>query len=126
VHELPHAAATPAPTQLPLAHCVFPAAHAVAHAVPSQVGTDPGTPLAQRVQAAPHAVTSVDGTHCPPQGLKPPAQLKAQASFTQVGVPPSGAVQTLHDGPHALGEVRETHAPPQPLKPGLQAREHWP
>jgi hypothetical protein len=54
VQPAPHAAATPSPTQLPVAppQRVFPAAQVVLHEVPSHVGTEPGTPSAQRVHVA--------------------------------------------------------------------------
>jgi hypothetical protein len=56
---------------------VFPAEHVVAQFVPSQVGTDPGTPSAQRVHEAPHAVTSFALAQTPLHGLKPAVHVKA-------------------------------------------------
>ncbi len=124
----PQAAATPCPTQLPVAppHRVFPAAHVVLHEVPSQVGNEPGTPSGQRVHEAPHAVTSVALAHAPLQGLKPLAQVYAQVSFVQTGAPPSGAPHVEHEGPQAVVELEGSHAPLQRLNPVLQVMSHWP
>lgn len=124
----PQADATCGPTQLPgpVPHWVLPLAHVVPQLVPSQVGTEPGTPSGQRVQLAPHAVTSVAEAHWPLQGLKPVAQVNAQALLRQIGAPPSGAEQTLQDGPQADAVVSGTHAPEQKLKPATQAMLHAP
>lgn len=128
VHAAPQAEAMPSPTQLPAGppQRVAPAAQVVLHDVPLQVGTEPGTPWAQRVQAAPHAVTSVALAHSPLQGLKPAAHVKAQAPFAQTGVPPSGALQLEHEVPHAVMEVLGAQAPLQRLKPTSQVTSHWP
>jgi hypothetical protein len=98
----------------------------VLHEVPSQVGMEPGTPSAQRVHVAPHAVTSFALAHSPLHGLNPVAQVYAQVSFVQTGAPPSGAPQVEHEGPQAVVEMEGSHAPLQRLKPGLQVMSHWP
>lgn len=128
VQPAPHAAATPSPTQLPVAppQRVLPAAQVVLHEVPSQVGIEPGTPSAQRVHVAPHAVTSVALAHSPLHGLKPLAQVYAHALLVQTGAPPSGAVHVEHEGPQAVVDVAGAQTPLQRLKPVVQVMSHWP
>lgn len=128
VQPAPHAAATPSPTQLPVAppQRVFPAAQVVLHEVPSHVGTEPGTPSAQRVHVAPQAFTSVALAHSPLHGLNPVAQVYAQALLVQTGAPPSGAVHVEHEGPHAVVDVAGAQTPLQRLKPVVQVTSHWP
>jgi hypothetical protein len=95
-----------------LSQLAKPAAHAIPHTPPAQVGVEFGS-VGHGMHAAPQVATSLFETHADPQRWKPVRQAKPHDVPLHVAIAFGGAEHAVQELPHVAGLMLLAQLPPQ-------------